>query len=70
MLKPYETKLQNIKNEISKIGVDVVESLELSLRALEDKKIDDLRNVQITEKKLLLRSNEIDNIIVTTLALY
>ena len=70
MLKPYEAKLQNIKDEISKIGVDVVESLELCLRALEDKKIDDLRNVQITEKKLLLRSNEIDNIIVTTLALY
>ena len=70
MLKPYEAKLQSIKNEISKIGVDVVESLELCLRALEDRKIDDLKNVEITEKKLLLKSNEIDNIIVTTLALY
>jgi phosphate transport system protein len=70
MLKPYEAKLQNIKDEISKIGVDVIHSLELSLRALEDKKIDDLKNVEITEKKLLLKSNEIDNIIVTTLALY
>ena len=70
MLKPYEIKLQNIKNEISKIGIDVVNSLEISLRALEDKKIDDLKNVELTEKKLLLRSNEIDNIIVTTLALY
>ena len=70
MLRPYEIKLQNIKEEISKIGIDVVNSLELSLRALEDKKIDDLKNVEITEKKLLLRSNEIDNIIVTTLALY
>lgn len=70
MLKPYEAKLQNIKDEISKIGVDVIHSLELSLRALEDKKIDDLENVEITEKKLLLKSNEIDNIIVTTLALY
>ena len=39
MLKPYETKLQNIKNEISKIGVDVVESLELCLRALDYRKI-------------------------------
>ena len=70
MLKPYEIKLQNIKDEISKIGIDVVNSLEISLRALEDKKIDDLKNVEITEKKLLLKSNEIDNIIVTTLALY
>ena len=70
MLRPYEIKLQNIKEEISKIGIDVVNSLEISLRALEDKKIDDLKNVELTEKKLLLRSNEIDNIIVTTLALY
>ena len=50
MLKPYEIKLQNIKNEISKIGIDVVNSLEISLRALEDKKIDDLKNVELTEK--------------------
>ena len=45
MLKPYEAKLQSIKDEISKIGVDVINSLELSLRALEDRKIDDLKNV-------------------------
>ena len=70
MLKPYETKLQSIKEEILKIGVEVIDSLELSFKALEDKKIDDLKNVEITEKKLLLKSNEIDNIIVTTLALY
>ena len=40
MLKPYAAKLENIKSEISKIGVDVVDAMELSLRALEDKKID------------------------------
>jgi len=70
MLKPYEIKLNNIKEEISKIGVDVIEALEICLRALEERKIEDLSNVSITEKKLLARSNEIDNIIVTTLALY
>ena len=70
MLKPYETKLKNIKEEILKIGVDVVEALEICLKALEEKKIEDLKNVEITEKKLLIKSNEIDNIIVTTLALY
>ena len=70
MLKPYEIKLQSIKEEILKIGVEVIDSLELSFKSLEDKKIDDLKNVEITEKKLLLKSNEIDNIIVTTLALY
>ena len=31
MLKPYETKLANIKEEILKIGADVIDSLELSL---------------------------------------
>uniref|UniRef100_UPI00404863CB phosphate signaling complex PhoU family protein n=1 Tax=Aliarcobacter sp. TaxID=2321116 RepID=UPI00404863CB len=70
MLKPYETKLQSIKNEILKIGADVIDSLEICLKALDEKKIDNLKNVEITEKKLLIKSNEIDNIIVTTLALY
>jgi phosphate transport system protein len=70
MLKPYEIKLQNIKDEILKIGVEVIDSLEISLKALKDKNIDDLKNVEITGKKLLIKSNEIDNIIVTTLALY
>ena len=70
MLKPYEIKLQSIKEEILNIGVDVIDALELSLKALKDGNIDDLRNVDITEKKLLIKSNEIDNIIVTTLALY
>ena len=70
MLKPYETKLANIKEEISKIGVDVIDSLELCLNSLTEKNIGDLKNVEITEKKLQIKSNEIDNMIVTTLALY
>ena len=41
MLKTYETKLINIKSEIQKIGVDVVEALEICLTALENKKIED-----------------------------
>jgi phosphate transport system protein len=70
MLKPYEAKLKNIKEEIQKIGVDVVDSLELCLNSLTEKNIGDLKNVEITEKKLQIKSNEIDNMIVTTLALY
>ena len=70
MLKPYETKLQNIKEEIQQIGVSVIEALEICLKALNDRRIEDLSNVEISEKKILLKSNEIDNIIVTTLALY
>ena len=70
MLKTYESKLISVKSEIQKIGVDVVEALEICLTALENKKIEDLKNVELTEKKLLLKSSEIDNLIVTTLALY
>ncbi|CAM3918907.1 phosphate signaling complex PhoU family protein [Arcobacter cloacae] len=70
MLKPYETKLKSIKEEIQKIGLEVVESLEICQQALVEKKIENLKDVEITEKKLLVKSNEIDNIIVTTLALY
>lgn len=70
MLKPYEEKLKAIKEEVTKLGSDVVEALEISLKALNDRKIEDLRNVEISEKKSLAKSNEIDNIIVTTMALY
>jgi phosphate transport system protein len=70
MLKPYEAKLLLIKEEILKIGADVIDSLELSLNALTQKNIGDLKNLEITEKKLQIKSNEIDNMIVTTLALY
>ena len=70
MLKTYESKLISVKSEIQKIGVEVVEALEICLTALENKKIEDLKNVELTEKKLLLKSSEIDNLIVTTLALY
>lgn len=70
MLKPYETKLNNVKTEIQQIGISVIEALEVCLKALNDRKIEDLSNVEISEKKILVRSNEIDNIIVSTLALY
>src|SRR5574344_3115591 len=70
MLKPYETKLNNVKTEIQQIGISVIEALEVCLKALNDRKIEDLSNVEISEKKILVKSNEIDNIIVGTLALY
>ena len=70
MLKPYETKLINVKSEIQQIALSVIDSLELCLKALNDRRIEDLSNVEITEKKVLAKSSEIDNIIVSTLALY
>ena len=70
MLKPYEEKLKTIKEEVQKIGFGVVEALEICLKALNDRKIEDLGNIEVSEKKFLSKSNEIDNIIVGTLALY
>ncbi|OCL84719.1 phosphate signaling complex PhoU family protein [Arcobacter porcinus] len=70
MLKPYEEKLIRIKQEIKQISVDVIGSLEFCLKALSEKKIEELSKLEISEKKTLIRSNEIDNIIVGTLALY
>ncbi|MGJ0302881.1 PhoU family transcriptional regulator [Aliarcobacter cryaerophilus] len=70
MLKPYEEKLKLIKSEVEKLGLDVVEALEVCLKALNERKIENLKNVEVSEKKFLVKSNEIDNLIITTLALY
>lgn len=70
MLKPYEEKLKLIKSEVEKLGLDIVEALEVCLKALNERKIENLKNVEISEKKFLAKSNELDNIIITTLALY
>jgi phosphate transport system protein len=70
MLKVYEEKLTVIKEDILEIGHEVVDALELCLRALQQNHICDLNNIDISEKKILAKSNEIDNNIVTTLALY
>lgn len=70
MLKIYEARLKNIEEEILQVATGVVEGLEICLKALKEEKIDDLKSVDISEKKLQIKSNEIDNLIVSTLALY
>ncbi|MDX9813903.1 MAG: PhoU domain-containing protein [Sulfurimonadaceae bacterium] len=70
MLKPYEDKLTLIKKEVRKTGNGVIEDLELCLKALNENKIEDLSTIDISEKKFLIKSNEIDNMIITTMALY
>ena len=70
MLKPYEEKLKLIKRDVEKLGLDIVEALEVCLKALNERKIENLKNVEVSEKKFLVKSNEIDNLIITTLALY
>jgi len=70
MLKTYEAKKQRIQEEILNIGNGVVEALELSLKALKDDDISLLKEIDLSVKKISAKSNEIDNLIVTTLALY
>ena len=70
MLKVYEEKLTLIKEDILEIGHEVLETMEFCLRALQENHICDLGSVDLSEKKILAKSNDIDNNIVTTLALY
>ncbi len=70
MLKVYEEKLKLIQDDILEIGHEVLETMEFCLRALQENHICDLGSVDLSEKKILAKSNDIDNNIVTTLALY
>lgn len=70
MLKTYEEKRNNIKEEVLTIGNTVIEALEISLNTLKSDDISTLKDIDLSVKKLSNKSNEIDNLIVTTLALY
>lgn len=70
MLKVYERKRTNIQDELLSIGDTVLESLEISLKALKEDNIADLKDASFSLKKLAKKSNDIDNSIVTALALY
>jgi len=70
MLKTYEEKRDYIKDEVLSIGNNVVEALEVSLKILKNDDISAFKDIDLSVKKLSNKSNEIDNEIVTTLALY
>ena len=70
MLKTYEDKVTTISEKICEIGNIVVKANKDALAALKNNDIDKLSDISIPVKKLILQSNEIDNLIVTTLALY
>ncbi|PPK60424.1 PhoU domain-containing protein [Malaciobacter marinus] len=70
MLKTYEEKIKTIKNEIRQIGEIVLKANKTSLKALKDNDINLLKDIDLSLKKLVSKSNEVDNLIVTTLALY
>lgn len=70
MLRTYEEKKVKIQDEILEIGNSVVEALELTLSGLKDEDFAKLKEIDLSVKKISNKSNEIDNLIVTTLALY
>ncbi len=70
MLRTYEEKKVKIQDEILEIGNSVVEALELTLTGLKDEDLSKLKEIDLSVKKISNKSNEIDNLIVTTLALY
>lgn len=70
MLKTYEAKKVTIQEEILNIGNAVIDALEISLDALKEDDVSKLKSIDLSVKKISNKSNDIDNLIVTTLALY
>ncbi|WP_321313807.1 PhoU domain-containing protein [Halarcobacter sp.] len=70
MLKPYEENVQKIKEEIYRIGQEVIHANKISLSALKENDLTMLKDVNLSIRTLSVKSNEIDNLIVKTLALY
>ncbi len=70
MLKIYEEKRNIIKDEVLFMGNSVIEALEISLQTLKSDDISALKDIDLSVKKLSNKSNQIDNLIVTALALY
>jgi phosphate transport system protein len=70
MLKTYDEKRNNIKEEVLFIGNNVIDALESSLKILKSDDVSALKEIDLSVKKLSNKSNEIDSLIVTALALY
>ncbi|QDF27787.1 phosphate signaling complex PhoU family protein [Halarcobacter anaerophilus] len=70
MLKPYEENLQKIREEIYGIGEEIIYANKISLSALKENDLSMLKDVTLSIKNLSIKTNEIDNLIVKTLALY
>ena len=70
MLKPYQDKIETIKSEIYEMGEIVTHANKVSLSALKENDLSMLKDISLSIKKISIKSNEIDNLIVKTLALY
>lgn len=70
MLKPYTQSIEKIKTEICEIGDIITHANKVSLSALKENDLSMLKDINLSIKKITTKSNEIDNLIVKTLALY
>lgn len=70
MLKPYTQSIEKIKTEICEIGDIITHANKVSLSALKENDLSMLKDINLSIKKITAKSNEIDNLIVKTLALY
>merc|ERR1711879_292022 len=59
-----------IKNEIYEMGKIITHANKISLSALKENDLSMLKDISLSIKKIEIKSNEIDNLIVKTLALY
>ncbi len=70
MLKPYEENINKIKEEVYEIGQNVIQTNKIALSALKENDMSMMKDISLSITKVSDKSNEIDNIIVKTLALY
>lgn len=70
MLKPYTENIEKIKSEICEIGDIITHANKVSLSALKENDLSMLKDINLSIKKITSKSNDIDNLIVKTLALY
>ncbi len=70
MLKPYAENIARIKNEIYEIGEIITHANKVSLSALKENDLSMLKDINLSIKKIASKSNDVDNLIVKTLALY
>jgi phosphate transport system protein len=70
MLRPYQQNLEKIEYGIQSIGNEVVDALEEALKAIKTQELSDLKKIDLSVKQIVIKSDEIDNLIIKTLALH
>ncbi|HFU76835.1 MAG TPA: PhoU family transcriptional regulator [Arcobacter sp.] len=70
MLRKYDEKVNEVREELIFIGDTVVDALGDALKCIKNEEISGLKDISVSFKKLDSKAHEIDNKIITTLALH